>query len=125
MTSKIKNQHVQFRITDAERELLATEAKLRNLTLGQTARVVLFESLSGFDEKQEMLLRRLDKLEEQIEEHFNFLIKLCSIGAAAGALPLDADSQDPQKLLLVLRRHFSDSSIMGKNIVEKIKAGTL
>ena len=116
-----KNLRVHFRITDEEYELLSYEAKKRKLSMGQAARVVVLETLSGFDQKQESFLRRFDKQDELLELSIN----ISSIGAAAAALLFDADNQDVAERREKLRNHIKQSSELGKNIVEMIKRGKL
>lgn len=114
-----KSKKLSFRVNDREYELIENEAKTRKLSVGQVARVVLNEALSGFDQKQEFFMVRLDKIEETLA----LLIKISSLGAAACSLPLDADQQDRAVLRDTLKKHFTDSSSLGKNIVDMIKKG--
>ena len=125
MTINTRKSVVSFKVSDLELKNLTYEAEKRNLTLGQTARVVLFESLSGYDENQQSLLLYLDNMKELIDKQLSLIINITSLGAAAGALPLDAESQDGDKLRSALKRHFNNSSVLGKNIVEMIKEGKL
>ena len=125
MITNSKKKCIAFRVSDMEYEKIAYEAQKRKLSEGQTARVVLFESLSGYDEKQESLLRRIDHFEDKLDERLTLLINIASIGAAAGALPLDADSQDAGTLRLILKQHFFNSSAVGKNLIRMIKEGKL
>jgi hypothetical protein len=121
MKPKIKNHDVHFRLSDEEMEVLIFESKKRKMSSGQTAREVLLESLSGFDEKQEVFLRRFDKLDESIE----LLCEIASLGAAAGTLPLDAASQNVEEVNAKLKAHFELSSGLGKNLLALIKLGKL
>lgn len=121
MSTKLKKHLVAFRVSDEEYELLQNEAKVRGLSEGKTARIVLLDGLSGFDQKQEYFLRRLDRPDETLE----LVINISSLGAAAAALPLDAEQQDMAVLRQKLKIHFQHSSDLGKNIVEMIKKGKL
>lgn len=121
MSTKLKKHLVAFRVSDEEYELLQNEARARGLSEGKTARIVLLDGLSGFDQKQEYFLRRLDRLDETLE----LLINISSLGAAAAALPFDAEQQDMAVLRQKLKTHFQYSSDLGKNIVEMIKKGKL
>lgn len=58
-----------------EYEFFSNEAKKRGLSNGQVARIVLFEALSGFDQKQETLLRR----QSHIDDHFELLAKVSAL----------------------------------------------
>lgn len=116
-----KSRVVGFRFNEEESELLQAEALKRNLTENQTAKIVLLEALSGFDQKQEAFLRRLDYIDESIE----LLAKIASLAAAAGSLPLDADQHDATELREKLKTHFKHSSGLGDNILEMIKKGKL
>lgn len=120
MQAKTKNIVIHFRVTD-EDDLLSDEAKKRKLSMGQTARIVVLEALSGFDQKQEFFLRRLDCLDKSLE----LLLNVSSLGAAAGSLPLDAEKQDVGVLREKLKIHFQHSSDLGKNLVDLIKKGKL
>lgn len=121
MSEKTKTNLVAFRVSDAEYELLQDAAKARKLSEGKTARIVLLEALSGFDQKQEFLLRRLDKLDDLMA----LLLDISSLGAAAGALPLDAEQQDGAALREKLRTHFKHSKALGDNLRKMIKDGKL
>ena len=121
MKSNSKTRHVAFRVSEMEHELLSDEAKKRGLSNGQAARIVLLEALSGFDQKQETFLRRLDYIDDNIEQ----LAKIAALAAAAGALPLDAEQQDAAELREKLKIHFKHSSALGDNILEMIKKGKL
>jgi hypothetical protein len=116
---------VSFKVSDEEYDLLSDEAKKRKLSVGQTARIVLLEALSGYDQKQEYLMRRLDLLNDKLDEKLGLLISISSLGAAAGALPFDADQRDAEEVRKKLRSHITDASELGKNIVEMIKKGKL
>ena len=78
-------------------------------------------TLSGFDQKQEFVLRRLDKLDDLMA----LLLDISSLGAAAGALPLDAEQQDGAALREKLRTHFKHSKALGDNLRKMIKDGKL
>lgn len=121
MNSQSRNRHIAFRVSQAEYELLNDEAQTRGLSNGQAARIVLLEALSGFDQKQEFVLRRLDRIDESLA----LLRDICAVGAAAGALPLDADQQDGVALREILKKHFKHSSALGKNLVKMIEDGKL
>lgn len=121
MNSQSRSHNIAFRISQAECELLNEEAQTRGLSNGQAARIVLLEALSGFDRKQEFVLRRLDG----IDENLALLRDICAMGAAAGALPLDADQQDGVALREILKKHFKHSSLLGKNLVKMIEDGKL
>lgn len=121
MKAKTKNKIIQFRVSEEEYELLQDEAEARGLSEGKTARIVLLDGLTGLDQKQEVLLHRLDHLYETME----LLIDISSLGAAAGALPLDAEQHDVAVLREKLKIHFQHSSDLGKNLVNMIKKGKL
>jgi hypothetical protein len=125
MAENSKRFLVGFKVSEAEYDLLTEEAKKRKLSKGQAARSVLLEALSGYDQKQEYLMRRLDMLNEKIEERFALLLDIASLGAAAGALPLDAEQHDPEALRLRLKTHFKHSNGLGKNLVDMLKSGKL
>jgi hypothetical protein len=116
-----KNLGIHFRISEIEYDLLFDEAKKRKLTMGKTARIVLLESLSGYDEKQEYFLRRLDKQDEDIE----MLIQIASLAVAAGSLPLNQEQYDINALREIIKKHLFDSSALGKNILDMIKKGKI
>ena len=117
----IKNLRINFRFSEYEHDLLFDEAKKRKLSMGQTARIVLLEALSGFDQKEEAFLRRLDKQDELLE----LLVRISSLGAAAGALPFDADQSNAEELRKKMRSHVTDASELGRNMVEMIRKGKL
>ena len=119
MGSSARKNHVTFRLNDNEFELLQDTAKKRKLSEGQVARIIILEALAGFDQKQEFFMIRLDRIEEILQ----LLIDISSLGAAAGALPLDADQHDKTILRDTLKKHFINSSNLGKNIVDMIKKG--
>jgi len=127
MTVNNKKHLIGFRISDFEYELLIDEAEKRKLSPGQSARVVLFESLSGYDEKQESLLRRIDHLEEQLSERLSLLVSLASLGAAAGALPFAANAKELEVEVNreTLKKHFATSRQLGNSLLESIKTGKL
>ena len=119
MNKRTKSRQIFFRVSEEESELLNDAAKIRGLSEGQTARIVLLEALSGFDQKEEAFLRRLDKQDDLLE----LLVKISSLGAAAGALPFDADQRNAEELRKKLRSHITDASELGKNLVEMIRKG--
>lgn len=116
-----KGKVVTLRFNATELELLQIESQNRKLTDNQTAKIVLLEALSGFDQKQETFLRRLD----HIDDSFELLAKIAALAAAAGALPLDAEQHDAAELREKLKIHFKHSSSLGDNILEMIKKGKL
>lgn len=111
---------ISFKVSDDEYEMIASEAAKRKLSNGQTARVVVLEALSGFDQKQESILRRFDMQNDLLE----LLIRITSLGAAAATLPFD-DQRSLAELREKLKAHVHLSSEMGKQIVELIKTGKL
>jgi hypothetical protein len=121
METDSRNIRIHFRISNEEHEILSAEARNRKLSLVQTARIVLFEVLSGFDHKQENFLRRLDKQ----DEFLGLLIELASLAAAAGALPWEAEQKEGAMLREKLKKHIDDSRNIGKNLVDAIKNGKL
>ena len=68
MESKVQKFNIQFRISEEDFNLLSDAAKLRSHSVAQTARIVMLEALSGFDQKHESLLSRIDHLDERIFE---------------------------------------------------------
>lgn len=116
-----KGKVVTLRLNATELELLQIEAKNRKLKENQTAKIVLIEALSGFDQKQETFLRRLDYIDDNIEQ----LAKIAALSAASAALPLDADQHDAVELREKLKIHFKHSSGLGDSILEMIKKGKL
>jgi hypothetical protein len=122
MSDKRKTKLVAFRVSDAEYELLQDAAKARGgLSEGATARIVLLEALSGFDQKQEYVHRRLDQLDAALA----LILTMTSLGAAAGTLPLDAEQQDAAALREKLKTHFKHSKSLGDNLVKMLKDGKL
>jgi hypothetical protein len=121
MAEQTKSIQIFFRVNEEEQELLFNEAKKRNLSNGQTAKVVVLEAISGFDQKQESFLRRFDKLDDLIE----LLISIASLGAGAAALPFEDDNQDVGELREKLKIHIKQSRDLGRNIVDMIKKGKL
>lgn len=118
MGLEAKNLRVHYRMTDDEYDLLAYEAAKRKLSNGQTARVVVLEALSGFDQKQESILRRFDMQNDLLE----LLIRITSLGAAAATLPFD-DQRSLAELKEKLKNHVHLSSEIGKQLVDQIKKG--
>lgn len=117
----LKTHLISFRVNAEDFMVLQNEAIKRKLPVSLAARDVLQETLSGFDEKQEVFLRRFDKL----DEHIDLLQEVVSLGAAASALPLDAAQQNVGEVNKRLKAHFELSSGLGKNILELIKIGKL
>ena len=96
------------------------EARARKLSKGLTAKEVLLEALSGFDQKQEFVLRRMDEMNDKL----TLLRNIGLVGAAAAALPFDAaqvDQQDSATLREKLRTHFIHSSELGKSLLKMIE----
>ncbi len=120
MKTKPQSPVVSFKVNEDELEMLVKEAAKRKLSNGQTARIVMFEALSGFDQKQESFLRRFDQLNDLIE----LLIRLSSIGAAAATLPFDSE-QDISEMREKLKTHINQSGEIGKQLVDMIKKGKL
>ena len=116
-----KSKIVSIRLAEEQYELLEKQAQERKLKPGQAAREILSETLIGFDEKQESLLRRFDALDVQI----GLLVRLCSIGAAAGAIPLEAEQYDPSDLQKKLTTHFFHARDLGKNLVGLVESNKL
>jgi hypothetical protein len=127
MNAEARNIKIQFRVGEYDHDLLSGEAKKRKLSLGQTARVMLHEALSGFDQKQEYLMRRIDLLNDKLDERFGLLIDISSLGAAAGALPFAAKEQEleVEANREAIKKHFAASRTLGKTLVESIKSGKL
>lgn len=121
MLRKRESKVIGFRFNAIEHELLQAEAKNRGLSENQTAKIVLIEALSGFDQKQETFLRRLDYINDNVEQ----LAKIAALAAASAALPLDADQHDAAELREKLKIHFKHSSSLGDSILEMIKKGKL
>jgi len=121
MESKANKFNIQFRVSEDDFTLLSDAAKYRSLSVAQTAKIVMLEALSGFDQKHEIYLLRLDKLGETME----LLIDISALGAAAGALPWDADQQDGAMLREKLKKHINNSRDLGKNIVISMKNGDI
>lgn len=116
-----KNRQITFRVSDEEYDLIHADAVIRKLSDGQTARVIVAEALSGFDQKQETFLRKLDKLEELME----MTIHIASLAVAAGSLPLDMEQHDGNLLREKIRLHINNSNDLGKNILDMVKKGKL
>lgn len=125
MTTQPRRRVVSFKASDYLFEMLSEEAGRRKLSNGQTAQIVLLEALSGFDQKQEAFMRRLDLIDDKLTESFALLLDVSSLGAAAGSLPLDAEQQNVEELRQKLKIHFQHSSDLGKNLVGMIKKGKL
>ncbi len=125
MATHLKERFVSFRVSEEEYDLLSSEAEKRKLSNGQTARMMVLYAVSGFDQKQETIMRRLDYIDDKFKESFQLLLDISSLGAAAGALPLDAEQQDVPALREKLKIHFQHSSDLGKSLVNMIKKGKL
>lgn len=121
MNPKKISRLIAFRVNDEEHELLKEAAEQRGLSEGMTARAVVLETLSGYDRKQEMFLRRLDTIDEDLA----LILSISSLGAGAGSLPLDAEQQDVPALREKLKIHYQYASELGKSLVEMIKKGKL
>jgi|GEM_PF-3467764 hypothetical protein len=124
MDANSNSYHVQFKLSVSERELLEVEARARKLSKGLTAKHVLLEALSGFDQKQEFVLRRMDAMDDKL----TLLRNIGLVGAAAAALPFDAElveQQDAAVLREKLRTHFVHSSALGKSLLKMIEDGKL
>jgi len=124
MNTKSKKHFIGFRVNDSELELIHNEAIARNLSDGQTARIVLLDALSGFDQKQEFVLRRL----EGVDDKLTLLRDIALISAAAAALPFDmklSSEQDVEALRKKMRTHFVDANAIGKSLLKMIENGKL
>lgn len=121
MKIKKYTRSISFRVSDGEHELLKDAAEQRGLSMGMTARAVVLETLSGYDRKQEFLHCRLDTIDEDLK----LILRISSLGAAAGSLPLDAEQQDVPALREKLKIHYQHSSDLGKSIVQMIEKGKL
>jgi len=118
-SKKINDVHVRF--TDAEFDLIVEESKRRNLSMPQTAKILLLEILCGFDQKQEAFMRRFDKQDEQLA----LLLQISTIGAAAGALPPDFANQDKEVIAKKMKMHFQASRQLGDSLVSLVKKGSI
>jgi hypothetical protein len=119
MKPDFKKHTIQFRLSDEEMEYLLFESKERGLSANLTAREALLEAVSGYNQKEQTVLNRFDKLDESMK----LLCQIASIGAAASTLPLDAAQQDVDVVNQKLRAHFKLSGSLAKSLVERIKEG--
>ena len=124
MKTSLATNRVQIRFTDEEFNLIKEESLRRDLTVPQTAKILLLEILSGFDQKQEFFLRRLDKQDEQLAL-LPLLLQISTIGAAAGALPLASENQDIELLRKQILFHFKESRVLGDSLLNMIKKGSI
>ena len=121
MRQKRRPETVTFRIDEVGFELLEAESRVRQLSLGQTARALVLESLYGIGPKQASLLAEIDDLKEMI----GLVLDTASIAAGSSALPLDAENHDQDELRIKLQKHFKNSRGLGRNVLDLVKAGKL
>ena len=120
MKPNAKTNLIAFRVSDHEYEAIENEAKARDLKIGQLARLILVEGLSGFDQKSEYMLSRLDKLDSELA----LLKNISLLAAAAATLPFAAEPEgadESEKLRAQLRKHFKDSNTLGQNLLKMIE----
>ena len=116
-----KYKQISFRDSDDTWELLAIQANINDQGINLTARDSMLEGLFKYDSKQEYLVSRLDKQDEELAK----LLKLIALSVATSSLPLEQSDYDREKLRELIKTHLFDSSALSKSVLEMFEKGKL
>ena len=111
---------VAFKVTNDELALLDELASQSGESAGQVARRLVMESLSGFDVKQELFLRKLEQLSDDTTNKLALNTKIAVFSAISGALPFDWNSRPGAEITDGLRDHVRKSWKLSESLLDRI-----
>jgi hypothetical protein len=121
MIKQRKYKQISFRVSDDTWESLEIKANLNKQKINLTARDLMLEGLFDYDSKQEYLVSRLDKQDEEISK----LLRMSALSVATSSLPLEQSGYDREKLRELIKTHLFDSSALSKSVLDMLEKGKI